>query len=108
MCPRSIHAGVDIAIASGQPIKAANDGRVVLASNLYFSGNTVIIDHGLGLYTVYCHMSKLLVKRGSVVSRGQVVGLAGSTGLSTGPHLHWAAKINEARVDPLALLEIEF
>jgi len=106
--PRSIHAGVDIAIASGQPIKAANDGRVVLASNLYFSGNTVIIDHGLGLYTVYCHMSKLLVKRGAVVNRGQVVGLAGSTGLSTGPHLHWAAKINEARVDPLALLEIEF
>jgi len=81
---------------------------VVLASNLYFSGNTVIIDHGLGLYTVYCHMSKLLVKRGAMVSRGQVVGLAGSTGLSTGPHLHWAAKINEARVDPLALLEIEF
>ncbi|HOE14879.1 MAG TPA: M23 family metallopeptidase [Candidatus Saccharicenans sp.] len=106
--PRSIHAGVDIAIASGQPIKAANDGRVVLASNLYFSGNTVIIDHGLGLYTVYCHMSKLLVKRGVMVRQGEVIGLAGSTGLSTGPHLHWAAKINEARIDPLALLEIEF
>jgi len=106
--PRSIHAGVDIAIASGHPIKAANDGRVVLASNLYFSGNTVIIDHGLGLYTVYCHMSKLLVKRGVMVRQGEVIGLAGSTGLSTGPHLHWAAKINEARIDPLALLEIEF
>ena len=106
--PRSIHAGVDIAIASGQPIKAANDGRVALASNLYFSGNTVIIDHGLGLYTVYCHMSKLLVKRGAMVRQGEVIGLAGSTGLSTGPHLHWAAKINEARIDPLALLEIEF
>ncbi len=106
--PRSIHAGVDIAIASGQPIKAANDGRVVLASNLYFSGNTVIIDHGLGLYKVYFHMSKLLVKRGAMVRQGEVIGLAGSTGLSTGPHLHWAAKINEARIDPLALLEIEF
>ncbi|HOJ25663.1 MAG TPA: M23 family metallopeptidase [Candidatus Saccharicenans sp.] len=106
--PRSIHAGVDIAIASGQPIRAANDGRVVLASNLYFSGNTVIIDHGLGLYTVYCHMSKLLVKRGAMVRQGEIIGLAGSTGLSTGPHLHWAAKINEARIDPLALLEIEF
>jgi len=97
-----------MAIASGQPIKAANHGRVVLASNLYFSGNTVIIDHGLGLFTVYCHMSKLLVKRGAMTDRGQVIGLAGSTGLSTGPHLHWAAKINQARVDPLALLEIEF
>jgi murein DD-endopeptidase MepM/ murein hydrolase activator NlpD len=106
--PRSIHAGVDIAIAAGQPIKAANHGRVVLASNLYFSGNTVIIDHGLGLFTVYCHMSKLLVKMGAMIDCGQVIGLAGSTGLSTGPHLHWAAKINQARVDPLALLEIEF
>jgi murein DD-endopeptidase MepM/ murein hydrolase activator NlpD len=106
--PRSIHAGVDIAIATGQPIKAANRGRIVLASDLYFSGKTVIIDHGLGLYTVYCHMSKLLVKRGAMADRGQMIGLAGSTGLSTGPHLHWAAKINQARVDPLALLEIEF
>jgi len=106
--PRSVHAGVDMAIASGQPIKAANNGQVVLASNLYFSGNTVIIDHGLGLFTVYCHLSKLLVKRGVRADRGQVIGLAGSTGLSTGPHLHWAAKINQARVDPLALLEIEF
>lgn len=106
--PRSIHSGVDIAVPKGHPIKATNSGRVVLASDLYFSGKTVIIDHGLGLFSSYSHLSKLLVKRGEQVSTGQVVGLAGSTGLSTGPHLHWAVKVNEARVDPLALLELEF
>ncbi|HEK85952.1 MAG TPA: M23 family metallopeptidase [Candidatus Aminicenantes bacterium] len=106
--PRSVHSGVDIAVAAGTPIEAANSGRVVLASNLYFSGKTVIIDHGLGLYSTYCHLSKIVVKRGNLVSKGQVIGLAGSTGLSTGPHLHWAIKINEARVDPLAFLELFF
>jgi murein DD-endopeptidase MepM/ murein hydrolase activator NlpD len=106
--PRSIHSGVDIAVPRGHPIKAANSGLVVLASDLYFSGKTVIIDHGLGLFSSYSHLSKLLAKRGERVNKGQVIGLAGSTGLATGPHLHWAVKINEARVDPLALLELEF
>jgi len=106
--PRSVHSGVDIAVPTGHPIKAANSGRVVLASDLYYSGKTVIIDHGLGLFTSYSHLSKILVRRGEIVTTGQVVGLAGSTGLSTGPHLHWAVKVNQARVDPLALLELEF
>jgi len=106
--PRSIHSGVDIAVPRGHPVKAANSGVVVLASDFYFSGKTVIIDHGLGLFSSYSHLSKLLVKRGERVKAGQVIGLAGSTGLSTGPHLHWAVKINESRVDPLALLELEF
>ncbi len=106
--PRSVHTGVDIAVPPGHPIKATNSGRVVLASDLYYSGKTVIIDHGLGLFSSYAHLSKLLVKRGQMVKKGELVGLAGSTGLSTGPHLHWAVKIYEARVDPLALLELEF
>lgn len=106
--PRSIHSGVDIAVPRGYPIKASNSGRVVLASDLYFSGKTVIIDHGLGLFTTYCHLSRMLVKRGDQVTTGQLIGLAGSTGLSTGPHLHWAMRINQARIDPLALLELKF
>ncbi|MBC7348390.1 MAG: M23 family metallopeptidase [Candidatus Aminicenantes bacterium] len=106
--PRSVHTGVDIAVPAGHPIKSINSGRVVLASDLYYSGKTVIIDHGLGLFSSYSHLSKLLVRRGEMVRTGQVVGLAGSTGLSTGPHLHWAVKIYEARVDPLSLLELAF
>ena len=106
--PRSIHSGVDIAVPQGHQVKATNSGRVVLASDLYFSGKTVIIDHGLGLFSSYSHLSKILVKRSELVTRGQAMGLAGSTGLSTGPHLHWAVKINEARIDPLSLLELEF
>ncbi|MDH7493418.1 MAG: M23 family metallopeptidase [Candidatus Saccharicenans sp.] len=106
--PRSVHTGVDIAVPAGHPIQAMNSGRVVLASDLYYSGKTVIIDHGLGLFSSYSHLSKLLVRRGELVRAGQVVGLAGSTGLSTGPHLHWAVRIYEARVDPLALLELGF
>ncbi|MBC7363531.1 MAG: M23 family metallopeptidase [Candidatus Aminicenantes bacterium] len=106
--PRSVHSGVDIAVPTGHPIRATNSGRVVLASDLYFSGKTVIIDHGLGLFSTYCHLSRILVRRGETVKTGQVVGKAGSTGLSTGPHLHWAVKIYEARVDPLSLLELEF
>lgn len=102
--PRSTHAGVDILAASGSPVRAANAGRVVLARDLYFSGKTVILDHGLGLFTSYCHFSRITVKRGQIVRKGDVVGLVGSTGRSTGPHLHWGVKIQDSRVDPLALL----
>lgn len=102
--PRSTHSGVDIAAPMGSPIRAANAGRVVLASDLYLSGRTVIIDHGLGVFSSYGHMSKLLVKRGLDVGKGDVLGKAGSTGRSTGPHLHWAVRIYDARVDPFSLL----
>ncbi len=102
--PRSTHGGVDIAAPLGAPIRAANAGKVVLASDLYLSGRTVIIDHGLGVFTSYGHMSKLLVRRGADVAKGDVLGKAGSTGRSTGPHLHWAARIYDARVDPFSLL----
>jgi murein DD-endopeptidase MepM/ murein hydrolase activator NlpD len=102
--PRSSHAGVDIAAPLGAPVRAANSGRVVLSRDLYFSGRTVIIDHGLGLLTVYCHFSELRTKRGDNVKKGQVIGLAGSTGRSTGPHLHWSARVCQSRVDPAALV----
>lgn len=102
--PRSSHAGVDIAAPAGAPVRAANSGRVILSRDLYFSGKTVIIDHGLGLLTVYCHFSELMVKRGDQVKKGRVIGLAGSTGLSTGPHLHWSARVHQSRIDPSALV----
>ncbi len=105
--PRSTHSGVDISAPLGSPVVAANAGRIVLARDLYFSGQTVIIDHGLGLFTYYCHFSRLRVKRGDMVKKGDVVGLVGSTGRSTGPHLHWGAKILDSRVDPLALLALD-
>jgi murein DD-endopeptidase MepM/ murein hydrolase activator NlpD len=90
----------------GQPIKASNAGLVALASDLYMGGKTVILDHGLGVFSSYGHLSELRVKRGEKVRKGQVVGLCGSTGRSTGPHLHWAFKILDARVDPDAMLRL--
>jgi murein DD-endopeptidase MepM/ murein hydrolase activator NlpD len=102
--PRSTHSGVDIRASAGSPVHASNSGKVVLARDLYFSGKTVILDHGLGLFTYYCHFSRIKVKIGDTVRKGDIIGLVGSTGRSTGPHLHWGVKILESRVDPLALL----
>lgn len=104
--PRSIHAGLDISAAAGDPVRAANAGKVVLASDLYLSGKTVILDHGLGVFTSYGHMSKLEVKRGGTVGRGGIIGRVGSTGRSTGPHLHWGLRIRDSRVDPASLLAL--
>jgi murein DD-endopeptidase MepM/ murein hydrolase activator NlpD len=102
----SVHSGLDIRVPFGERIGAANAGTVVLASDLYLGGKTVIIDHGLGVFSSYGHMSKLLVKRGEVVKKGAAIGLCGSTGRSTGPHLHWSIKIFNARVDPEAILKL--
>ncbi len=104
---RSPHSGVDLKAPTGTPIHAANSGKVVLAEDLFFSGNTVVIDHGLGLYTYYGHCSKLLVQANEMVKSGQVIGEVGATGRVTGPHLHWACRLNEARVNPLDLLALE-
>jgi hypothetical protein len=101
---RTVHGGVDVKVPFGDPIKAVNAGRVVLASGLFLSGNTVIIDHGLGVFSYYCHMSKLLVKRGDRVGKGDVIGKCGTTGRSTGPHLHWTMRIFDSRVDPYEML----
>lgn len=98
--PRSPHSGLDIAAPSGTPIIAAAGGKVTLADDLYFNGNTIFVDHGRGLITMYCHMSELNVKEGDVVAQGDVIGLVGSTGRSTGPHLHWSVSLAGHRVDP--------
>jgi murein DD-endopeptidase MepM/ murein hydrolase activator NlpD len=103
---QSLHTGLDLRVPFGQPIRAANAGRVVMASDLYLGGKTVIIDHGLGVFSSYGHMSRLLAKRGDRVAKGQTIGLCGSTGRSTGPHLHWAFRIFDARVDPEAMLRL--
>lgn len=102
----SVHAGLDIRAPFGESIRAANAGTVVLASDLYLGGKTVIVDHGLGVFSSYGHLSKLLVKRGETVKKGAPVGLCGTTGRSTGPHLHWSVKILDARVDPEAMLRL--
>ena len=103
---RSTHGGADFLSPAGTPIGAPNAGRVVLAQNLYFSGNTVIIDHGLGMFSMLAHLSRIDVQPGDAVAAGQPIGLVGATGRVTGPHLHWAVRVNTARVDPLSLLAI--
>ena len=105
--PRSPHGGADFASPAGTPIKAPNAGRVVLAKSLYYTGNTVVIDHGLGLFSLFAHLSATDVSTGEMVATGQRVGLVGSTGRVTGPHLHWAIRLNGARVDPLSLLNVQ-
>jgi murein DD-endopeptidase MepM/ murein hydrolase activator NlpD len=102
--PRAPHSGADLTAATGTPVHAANDGRVVLAKDLFFSGNSVFVDHGLGVYSVYLHLSEIRVKSGDRVERGQVIGISGATGRVTGPHLHWGVRVLNARVDPFSLL----
>ncbi|MDM7998339.1 MAG: M23 family metallopeptidase [Acidobacteriota bacterium] len=104
--PRSPHSGVDFRGAVGTRIKAPNGGRVVLATDLYFSGNTVILDHGFGLYSYLAHMSEISVKEGDEVDAGSLVGKVGATGRVTGPHLHWTVRICATRVDPLSLMHV--
>jgi len=104
--PRSPHSGADFMSPAGTPIHAPNSGRVALARDLYFSGNTVIIDHGLGLLSLLAHLSVIKVRAGDVVAAGQVVGEVGATGRVTGAHLHWAVRVGGARIDPLSLLAV--
>jgi murein DD-endopeptidase MepM/ murein hydrolase activator NlpD len=102
--PRQPHGGADFLSPAGTPIQAPNSGRVVLAHDLYFTGNTVVIDHGLGLLSLLAHLSAIDVRQGELVTKGQTIGRVGATGRVTGPHLHWAVRMNGARVDPLAVL----
>lgn len=101
---RSPHAGTDFMSPAGTPVKAPSAGRVVVARDLYFTGNTVVIDHGLGVFSLFAHMSSIGVHEGDVVKTGDVVGEVGATGRVTGPHLHWAVRLAGARVDPLLFL----
>lgn len=102
--PSGRHQGADFRAVTGTPVHAPNAGRVVLARNLYFAGNTVIIDHGLGVFSLLAHLSRIGVEPGAVVTRGEVVGESGATGRVTGPHLHWAVRFGEMTVDPVSLM----
>jgi len=104
--PKNPHSGVDLKASEGTPVISANSGIVVLTCNHFFTGNSVYIDHGTGILTMYFHLSKISVKQGEKITRGQVIGYVGSTGRSTGPHLHWGIRINNQRIDPISLLEI--
>jgi murein DD-endopeptidase MepM/ murein hydrolase activator NlpD len=97
----SFHTGTDFALYTGDPVYAANKGRVVVARSLITRGNFALIDHGLGVYTGYWHLSALRVTEGQDIQRGDLVGLAGATGLATGPHLHWELRILGVTVDPM-------
>jgi len=103
---RSQHTGVDLQAEKGTSVLASNHGVVVLVDELFFSGKSVILDHGWGLYSMYFHLSEALVREGNRVRTGAILGRVGSTGRSTAPHLHWGIRINGARVDPFALLKI--
>lgn len=94
------HSGIDLAAKRGTPVLASNSGRVVLAMNLILSGNTVVVDHGLNLFSAYKHMDSMNIESGEYVEKGQVLGEVGSTGFSTGPHLHFEMSINNTSLDP--------
>lgn len=101
----SYHAGLDIDGNIGDPVSAASSGKVVLAETLAVRGNTVIIDHGAGVYSIYCHMQDITVSLWQQVDQGELIGHLGSTGLSTGPHLHWEMRVGGIAVNPIEWVE---
>jgi murein DD-endopeptidase MepM/ murein hydrolase activator NlpD len=104
--PRAPHSGIDFPAAVGTSVVAANRGRVALVGDFFFPGRLVILDHGLGLYTLYFHLDTIGVREGELLERGQSLGTVGMTGRVTGPHLHFGAQIGASRIDPAVLLEL--
>jgi len=102
---RSPHTGIDFPAAAGTPVYAAQAGKVALAENLYYSGNTVVLDHGFGIYTLYAHLSEIGVRAGATVAASAEIGKVGATGRVTGPHLHWGLTIDHARVNGLQIVQ---
>jgi murein DD-endopeptidase MepM/ murein hydrolase activator NlpD len=102
--PRSYHSGVDQRARLGEPVATAGGGQVVLVADHFFAGKSVYIDHGMGILTMYFHLSTINVREGERVVAGQTIGLAGATGRASGPHLHWGARVHNCKVDPLSLL----
>ena len=105
--PRSTNSGTDYAAPKGTPVVAANTGRVALVADFFFPGRLVVLDHGLGVYTLYFHLDTVAVTDGDAVDRGQIVGTVGATGRATGPHLHFGALVGGARVDPVTLMKLD-
>jgi murein DD-endopeptidase MepM/ murein hydrolase activator NlpD len=105
--PRSPHAGLDVAVARGTPVKASAQGKVLAVDDYFFNGKTVFVDHGNGLITMYCHLDQFKVKAGEAVKKGQLLGLSGKTGRATGPHLHWSVILNGAMIDPQLFLPVK-
>lgn len=101
---RAPHSGIDIAVPAGTKVLAPASGIIKGVGSYFFNGNTIFIDHGQGLITIYCHLSKILVHDGESVTAGEVIGLVGQTGRATGPHLHWGLSVNNARIDPRLFL----
>jgi len=104
--PRSPHSGIDLAAPAGTPVKAANSGRVAFVGDFFFKGRFVVLDHGLGIFSSYSHLSAVDVEPGELVERGARIGAVGSTGRATGPHLHFAMRVDAKRISPIHLFDV--
>ncbi len=104
--PKNPHTGVDVDAPEGAPVQASNSGRVVFTDQQFFSGKTLVINHGLGLFTMYFHLSEILVTEGEIVKKGELIAKVGNTGRATGPHLHWGVRLNGARINPVSLVNL--
>ncbi len=99
------HLGIDFAAGTGTPVQSSNRGKVVFTGNLFYAGNVVIVDHGIGIYTIYAHLSEIYAAKSNIIEKGEVVGLSGETGRVTGPHLHWGVRAMDELCDGLSIVD---